>query len=60
MQAKCFAYHLLTSLNVSAAPNYRPDRKLWPIPQPRDRLQVSRRACDPSWPFGIASRGLSS
>jgi cytochrome P450 len=40
MQAKCFAYHLLTTLDVSAAPNYRPDWKLWPIPQPRDGLQL--------------------
>jgi len=40
MQAKCFAYHLLTTSEVSTAPNYRPDWKLWPIPQPRDGLQV--------------------
>ena len=40
MQAKCFAYHLLTNTDVSAAPNYRPDWKLWPIPQPRDGLHV--------------------
>jgi cytochrome P450 len=40
MQAKCFAYHLLTTCTVSAAPDYRPDWKLWPIPQPRDGLQV--------------------
>jgi cytochrome P450 len=40
MQAKCFAYHLLTTLDVSAAPNYHPDWKLWPIPQPRDGLQL--------------------
>jgi cytochrome P450 len=40
MQAKCFAYHLLTTSEVSAPPNYRPDRKYWPIPKPRDGLQV--------------------
>jgi cytochrome P450 len=39
-QAKCFAFHLLTSSEVSVAPNYRPDWKLWPIPEPRDGLQV--------------------
>ena len=40
MQAKCFAYHLLTTLEISAQPNYKPDWKYWPIPQPRDGLQV--------------------
>ncbi len=40
MQAKCFAYHLLTTSDVSASSNYRPDWKYWPIPQPRDGLQV--------------------
>jgi len=40
MQAKCFAYHLLTTSDVSASPNYRPDWKYWPIPQPRDGLHV--------------------
>lgn len=41
MQAKCFAYHLLTTTQVSAAPDYRPNWKLWPIPQPRDGLPVT-------------------
>ncbi|MDE2362352.1 MAG: cytochrome P450 [Hyphomicrobiales bacterium] len=40
MQAKCFAYHLFSTTDVSARPNYAPDWKLWPIPQPRDGLRV--------------------
>ena len=40
MQAKCFAYHLLTTSVVSAAPHYKPAWKYWPIPQPRDGLQI--------------------
>ena len=40
MQAKCFAFHLLSTTEVSVAPGYRPDWKLWPIPQPRDGLRV--------------------
>jgi cytochrome P450 len=40
MQAKCFAYHLLSQSDVSAAPGYKPDWKLWPIPQPRDGLRI--------------------
>ena len=40
MQAKCFAYHLLTTSDVSAPPNYRPLWKYWPIPRPRDGLHV--------------------
>jgi cytochrome P450 len=40
MQAKCFAYHLLSTTDVSVAPGYKPDWKLWPIPQPRDGLRV--------------------
>ena len=38
MQAKCFAYHLLTTSDVSASPNYRPDWKYWPIPQAARRI----------------------
>jgi len=41
MQAKCFAYHLLSMLEVSVRPNYKPDWKHWPIPRPRDGLQVT-------------------
>jgi cytochrome P450 len=40
MQAKCFAFHLLTTAEVSAPPNYQPDWQLWPIPKPRDGMQV--------------------
>ncbi len=40
MQAKCFAYNLLSSCEVSIAPGYWPDWKLWPIPQPRDGLRI--------------------
>jgi len=40
MQAKCFAFHLLSTTKVSVAPGYRPAWKLWPIPQPRDGLRV--------------------
>ena len=40
MQAKCFAYHLLATTEVSVAPGYKPDWKLWPIPRPRDGLRV--------------------
>jgi cytochrome P450 len=40
MQAKCFVYHLLSTNDVSVAPGYKPDWKLWPIPQPRDGLRV--------------------
>ena len=40
MQAKCFAYHFLSTTNVSVAPGYKPDWKFWPIPQPRDGLRV--------------------
>jgi cytochrome P450 len=40
MQAKCFAYHLLTTSHVSVPAEYRPGWKYWPIPQPRDGLQV--------------------
>jgi cytochrome P450 len=40
MQAKCFAYHFLSTTKVSVAPGYKPDWKLPPIPQPRDGLRV--------------------
>jgi cytochrome P450 len=41
MQAKCFARHLLGNVRVSIAPGYRPEWKMWPIPYPRDGLQVT-------------------
>jgi cytochrome P450 len=40
MQAKCFAYHFLSTTNVSVPPGYKPDWKFWPIAQPRDGLRV--------------------
>ncbi len=44
MQAKCFAYHFLSTTEVSVAPGYKPDWKLRPIPQPRDGLSVRLNA----------------
>jgi cytochrome P450 len=41
MQAKCFAYNLLTTTRVSVAPGYRPEWQLTPIPRPRDGLKVT-------------------
>lgn len=43
MQARCFAYHLLTRAEIAAPPDYRPSWKLWPIPQPRDGLRIRPR-----------------
>ncbi len=40
MQAKCFAYHFLSTTNVSVPAGYKPDWKLWPLPHPRDGLRV--------------------
>ncbi|WP_407157124.1 cytochrome P450 [Bradyrhizobium sp. STM 3557] len=44
MQAKCFARHFLGNIEVSFAPGYRPSWQVWPIPKPRDGLQVKLRA----------------
>jgi cytochrome P450 len=44
MQAKCFAWHALNAFEVSIAPDYRPDWSMWPIPYPRDGLEVTLRA----------------
>jgi cytochrome P450 len=41
MQAKCFAYHLLTTTRLVAPPDYRPAWRYWPIPRPRDGLRVT-------------------
>jgi cytochrome P450 len=41
MQAKCFTWHLLNAFEVSIAPGYRPDWSMWPIPYPRDGLEVT-------------------
>jgi len=40
MQAKSFFYHLLTTTAVSLAPQYAPQWQMWPIPKPRDGLQI--------------------
>src|SRR5215469_18280333 len=40
MQAKCFAYHLLSTRKVASAPGYRPKWQMTPIPKPRDGLRV--------------------
>ncbi|MFL5253922.1 MAG: cytochrome P450 [Rhodopila sp.] len=41
MQAKCFTRHLLQNVRISVAPGYGTDWKMWPIPQPKDGLQVT-------------------
>ena len=41
MQAKCFTWHFLNKFRVSVPRGYRPDWRMWPIPQPRDGLKVS-------------------
>jgi len=40
IQAKCFAYHLLSMSEISARPKYRPEWNYWPIPGPNGGLQV--------------------
>jgi cytochrome P450 len=41
MQAKCFARHFLQNLSVALEPGYKPQWQMWPIPKPRDGLQVT-------------------
>jgi cytochrome P450 len=41
MQAKCFAYHLLSTTRIVAPKDYAPGWRYWPIPRPRDGLRVS-------------------
>jgi cytochrome P450 len=41
MQAKCFIRHLLQNVTISMAPDYATSWKMWPIPQPKDGLQVT-------------------
>jgi cytochrome P450 len=41
MQAKCFTRHFLTAFRVSVAPDYQPAWNMWPIPYPRDGLNVT-------------------
>jgi len=40
MQAKSFAYHLLTTSKLSLPQNYVPRWQMWPIPKPRDGLPI--------------------
>jgi cytochrome P450 len=40
LQAKCFAFHFLSNWRASLPPDYAPDWRYWPIPQPRDGLQI--------------------
>jgi cytochrome P450 len=40
LQAKCFAFHLLSTTKVASAPGYRPKWQMTPIPKPRDGLRV--------------------
>lgn len=41
MQAKCFARAFLQRIDVSVAPGYQPQWRMWPIPKPRDGLRVT-------------------
>jgi cytochrome P450 len=41
MQAKCFAFHFVKNLSVSLEPGYKPQWQMWPIPKPKDGLQVT-------------------
>ena len=41
MQAKCFTRHFLDTFRVSIADDYRPGWNMWPIPYPRDGLNVT-------------------
>lgn len=40
MQAKCFARHLLQNLSITMAPGYHAAWRMWPIPQPKDGMQL--------------------
>ncbi len=46
MQAKCFAYQLLSRSAVSTPAGYRPKWQMTPIPKPRDGLKVTLTARD--------------
>jgi cytochrome P450 len=46
MQAKCFAWHFLSSVRVSIEEGYRPRWTMWPIPFPRDGLRVTLSAVE--------------
>jgi hypothetical protein len=43
MQVKVLVHHILTRYEISAAPGYAPAWQAWPIPKPRDGLQVLLR-----------------
>jgi len=46
MQTRILAHHILTRYRISAAPGYVPRWQAWPIPRPRDGLQLElRRIC---------------
>jgi cytochrome P450 len=46
MQAKCFAWHFLSSVRVSIEEGYQPRWTMWPIPFPRDGLRVRLSAIE--------------
>jgi hypothetical protein len=46
MQAKCFAWHFLSSARVSLEQGYQPKWNMWPIPFPRDGLRVTLSAVE--------------
>ena len=41
MQTKIFMHHLLTSVRIEVAEGYEPKWQPWPIPRPKDGLQVT-------------------
>jgi cytochrome P450 len=41
MQVKLFMHHLLTQVRVEIADGYEPKWQAWPIPKPKDGLQVN-------------------
>ncbi len=43
MQTKVLAHHILTRYSIETAPGYAPAWQAWPIPKPRDGLQVTFR-----------------
>jgi cytochrome P450 len=46
MQTRILAHHILTRYRISARPGYAPRWQVWPIPRPRDGLQLElRRIC---------------
>jgi cytochrome P450 len=41
MQVKCFTWHFLNRFRVSLTPGHQPNWSMWPIPYPRDGLNVT-------------------